>query len=164
MQMKFWRANCNTNCVSICIIYCVWLYRERATERENASERERDKVGEKERGNKSGRASWRTSCPVAMRTEMNYLSESQHQHTHPTHTHKRTHTCIHGSAFSAGTAAKIGSGDMGHGTLLCIAWEAFKELLPDESFSSCLWFQDNSWRGSRDRSRSSSSSRGRAAA
>lgn len=76
-------------------------------------------------GNKSGRASWQTSCPVAVRTEMNYLSESQHQHTHTpsTHTHTHTQTCIHGSAFSAGTAAEIGSGtwDMGHGTLLCIA-------------------------------------------
>lgn len=82
------------------------IERERKKET-NASER--DKVGEKKRGNKSGRASWRTSCPVAMRTEMNYLSESQHQHTH-TQTHIHTHTCIHGSAFSAGTAAEIGSG------------------------------------------------------
>lgn len=53
---------------------------------------------------------------------MNYLSESQHQHTH-TYIHTHTHTRTHGSTFSAGTAAEIGSGtwDMGHGTLLCIA-------------------------------------------
>lgn len=67
-------------------------------------------MGEKERGNKSGRASWRTSCPVAVRTEMNYLSESQHQHTH-THTQTSAHTHAYTEAHSQlGLQQRLGVG------------------------------------------------------